>query len=297
MTARLALGIDVGGTKVALGLVRADGTVASFERVEHGGVERGDLLAWVAARAAAFAVDAAEPVAAVGIVVPEIVDPSGELRSSTTVAWRREDVVAAFEAIAPVDVGNDVEAAAFAEARFGAGVGRRSVGFVTVGTGISSSLVVDGVPWAGAHGAAQLLGSARIDLDCPRCGERVQVCLEEVASGPAIVARFAGAAASAEEIFALAADGDADAAAHLAGTAEVLGSFLALFVNLVDPEILVVGGGLGTVGGRFLDAVVAAARSHIWAEHVRGIDIVPAALGPRAQVVGAAVRALGRVAA
>ncbi|MFM7718696.1 MAG: ROK family protein [Actinomycetota bacterium] len=296
MSGPLALGIDVGGTKVALGLVGADGTLAAFERVEHGDVARVELLAWVAARAAAFAATAGA-VAAVGVVVPEVVDPSGELRSATTVAWRRAEVVAALEGIAPVALGNDVEAAAYAEARFGAGRGHRSVGFVTVGTGISSSLVLDGEPWAGAHGAAQLLGSAPLSIGCPRCGERVRVCLEEVAAGPALVARSGGAAPSAEELFALAAAGDADAAAHLEATAEVLGSFLALFVNIVDPEILVLGGGIGTAGGAFLDAVVVSTRAHVWAEHVRGIDIVPAVLGPRAQVVGAGVRALRSMAA
>src|SRR5256885_830314 len=84
----------------------------------------------------------------------------------------------------------DVRAAARAEAAFGAGRPFDSFGYVTVGTGISSTFVRDGEPWLGAHGAAQLLGTARLTLPCPHCGRMLDVSLEDMASGAGIVRRY-----------------------------------------------------------------------------------------------------------
>ena len=291
-----AIGIDVGGTKTALALVEADGSISRFDRIENRDAGDSDgLLASIELRCRDLAADAA-PVA-IGVALPEVLDRDLELRSQVSVGWTRRQIVDALGPIAPVSIEADVRAAALAEARVGAGRGRSSVGYVSVGTGISACLVLDGTPYAGAHGAAQLLGSAELPMDCPHCGRSFRsASLESVASGPALVTRYndeSGAEiASGEELLALAESGDAVAGSIVQRGAEMLGGYAALFVDLVDPEIVVIGGGLGSAGGAYWPAVIAAARDHIWAEHVVQVPIVPAELRGRESVVGAGLLAI-----
>ena len=291
-----AIGVDVGGTKVALGLVATDGGLRSASRIENhaaGGTDA--LLTLIAERSRELAAD--DGVTALGVALCEVLDLDGEVRSAISIPWTRQQIVDALSPIAPVSIEADVRAAALAEAHAGAGTGRRSVGYVSVGTGVSACLVLDRVPYAGAHGAAQLLGSAQLSLDCPHCGTPIRArALEDVASGPVLVARYNAEAerpvASGEELLALAAAGDAVAERIVRRGAEILGAYVALFINIVDPEILVLGGGLGSAGGAYRATVERSARDHIWAPHVRDVPIVPAALGPDAGVVGAGLTAL-----
>jgi glucokinase len=291
-----AIGIDVGGTKTALALVEADGSIRRFDRIENRDAGNSDgLLDSIEQRCRELTADTTP--SAVGIALPEVLDRDLELRSHVSVDWTRRQIVDALGTIAPVSIEADVRAAALAEARVGAGRGRSSVGYVSVGTGISASLVLGGIPYAGAHGAAQLLGSAELPVDCPHCGRSFRsASLEHAASGPALVARYneasGGTIASGEELLELAGSGDATAGSIVQRGAEMLGGYVALFVNLVDPEIVVIGGGLGTAGGAYWPTVIASARDHIWAEHVVQVPIVPAELGGREGVVGAGLLAL-----
>lgn len=297
----LAVGIDVGGTKVALGIVDAAGTIGPTDRIENRGAGGpGQLLAAVVDSARHLAAEApGGAVAAVGVGMPELVDLDGAVRSATSISWTHSEVHEALAFIGPVTVEADVRAAALAEARFGAGRGYQTLGYVTVGTGISSCLVVDGVPYAGAHGAAQLLGSGPITIRCPHCQAVVRVALEDLSAGPVLASRFndltGRSITGTEELFAAFEQGDRIAAEILEESAEILGSFLALFVNVTDPEALVVGGGLGTVGGEYWVRIVDSARRHIWAEHVRSLPITRAALGASAGVVGAGYGALRKL--
>ena len=291
----VALGIDVGGTKVAMGVVGTDGSIRASDRVEnreHQG--QAELLAEVGRRAAKLA--GAKPVgsvlAGVGVGICELVDPAGMIVSSTSISWSRADLDVALSQLGPVRIEADVRAAARAEARFGGGRPFASFGYVTVGTGISSCLVLDGEPWAGAHGTAQLLGSGSVTLPCPHCGEVLTCSLEDISSGAAIASRYrdrTGAdVGGADGVIAAADRGDADAQEVVEEAADALGAFLALFVNVTDPEAIVVGGGLGSAPGPFRDRAFAEVRRHVWAPHVRSLPILPAELGPEAGVVGAA---------
>ena len=96
----------------------------------------------------------------IGVGVPELVDPVGNISSAHTLAWQGDGVRAAFSSLAPAVVESDVRAGALAEAMFGAGRGYRLFVYVTVGTGISSTLVQDGRPFAGARGNALILASS-----------------------------------------------------------------------------------------------------------------------------------------
>ena len=292
---RSAIGIDVGGTKTAVALVSPDGELHELQRIRNRDAPGArPLLAAIAERSRSLRRHG--PVT-IGVALPEVLDLTGELRSHNSLPWTRDEIIDVLSPIGEVRLEADVRAAALAEARIGAGRDLASVAYVSVGTGISAALVLNGTPHAGAHGAAQLLGSAELPIDCPHCGRSFRApALEDVAGGPALVERYNAAAdatlASGEELLERAGSGDAIAERIVRRGAEQLGGYLALFVNLVDPEIVVVGGGLGSAPGLRWPTVVAAAREHIWAVHVRDVPIVQADLGEHAGVIGAGLLAL-----
>ena len=242
----LIAGIDVGGTKIAAGLVDpASGTVT--RRIEQRtGAERGPLVVLADCVALARKLGAAR----VGLGLCEMVGLDGTPLSAVTVDWRRTDVVGAFPV--PCVVSSDVVASAIAEARFGAGRGLGSFLYVSIGTGISHCLVLGGVPWVGARGAAIVTGAPMI---------------EEVASGKAL----AGASEPERQ-----------------AAAQQLGLVLAALVGALDPEALVVGGGLGLDRG-YRARWEPALREAIWWPPTRDLAVRSAELGADAGIVGAAL--------
>jgi len=266
-----AIGVDVGGTKVALGAVFGDGRLEHRTQIGTAQATLDELAA--AAGRVADQLDERTTVTGVGVGICELVDDEGQIRSATSVPWTAAEFAAAFGELGPVTIEADVRAAALAEARFGAGRPFRSFLYLTIGTGISHCLVHDGEPYRGAHGCAQLSGSAVLSFRCPHCAEPVRLSVEDVASGAAL-GRAENAPAAIE-----------DAAA-------VLGSFLALLVNVLDPEAVVVGGGLGAAHGAYWRELARATREHVWADHVRELPIVQAALGADSGVIGAGLTGL-----
>ncbi|MBX9579892.1 MAG: ROK family protein [Gemmataceae bacterium] len=293
-----AVGLDVGGTKIAGGLIRfpAGEVVAHHRTPTRAGRDPADILADAVgmARDLRNGVPAGGRFVGVGLGVPELVDPAGRITSGAGVDWRGVDLVAKFAGVGPVWVEADVRAAALAEARFGAGRSFPVFAYVTVGTGISSALVQDGRPYAGARGNALVLASGPVSVHCPGCGAWARAVLEEVASGPALAA--AVGADRAEEVLAAAGRGDPDAVRAVRDAAEALGSGIGWLVNVLDPGAVVVGGGLGLAGGLYWDLLTDAVRRHVWAESSRDLPIVPAELGADAGLVGAALHAALRMA-
>ena len=171
--------------------------------------------------------------------------------------------------------------------------------YVTVGTGISYCLVQDGHPFTGANGNAITLASSPLSTVCTHCGAKLHPVLEEFASGPAIAKRFAQAVGKvsengdsteggAERVFAAASNGSKLAAEILTSAGEALGVSVAFLVNVLDPEIIIVGGGLGMAGGLYWDTFQRSCREHIFADNSRQVPIVSAKLGIDAGIVGAA---------
>lgn len=283
-----AVGLDVGGTKIAGGLVRLPaGEVVARRRVATRGSEAALADAVAMAGELAGLVPAGGRFVGVGLGVPELVDLDGRLASAAALDWRGIALAERFAGVGPVWVEADVRAAARAEARLGAGRGYRLFVYVTVGTGISHALVQDGRPYAGARGNALVFASAPVSARCGVCGAWVRSVLEATASGPALAA--ACGAGRAEDVLAAASGGDARAEAVVRDAAEALGSGVGWLVNVLDPEAVVVGGGLGLAGGLYWEALVDAARRHVWAEAARALPIVRAELGGDAGMVGAAL--------
>ena len=260
-----AVGIDVGGTKIAAGLVDVEsGSVVAREEIptrpDRGG-------AAVLADCGALSLRLGGGELPVGIGLCELVGLDGRPASADTIDWRGLDLAAAIPAPTVV-LESDVRAAARAEARFGAGAGRSPFLYVVVGTGASVCLVVDGEPYAGAHGHAIVLGAPPV---------------EGVASGGALARR-----AGVERAEAVLADPGHSGVVDEAALA--LGQVLAVLVNALDPEVVVLGGGLGG-DPSFRERVAAAARPLVAYPSVCPLELAGSALGPDGGIVGAALAA------
>lgn len=295
----IAVGVDVGGTKIAGGVVElSTGTVLERAVVpthpERGGGPVLEDSAAVAATLLDRAIAAGWRVAGIGVCVAELVDLEGNVTSGHTIAWKGVEVRRRFAELAPAIVESDVRAGALAEARFGAGRGLDWFAFLSVGTGISSALVFHGEPLPGARGNALVIGTGARPTTRPACGARTDPVLEEVASGPALLDRYnarAGGfgAGSAEEVAVAAAANDPHAVEVITQAGRALGSSVGFLVNVTDPHSVVVGGGLGLAGGLYWETFVDSLREHVWAEGTRDLPVVPAYLGPDAAMIGAAV--------
>jgi glucokinase len=262
------VGIDVGASKIAAACVdvtsgEVQNEVRAATPVTGGGQAILDACVDLFAQAAPVKTDA------LGIGLCEFVDLSGQPTSAYTVDWLNLDVQGAFGSGLPVRIESDVRAGALAEARFGAGRSFASFIYVVVGSGVSHSLVLDGRPYRGARGNAIVTGAPPLEFSI----------------GGLALARRAGVA-SAEQVLA-----DPAHAALVEAAAEELGNALAALVNALDPDAIVIGGGLGLVDG-YRARVVAAARASIEHQITRELPMIPAGLGSRSGVVGAALAAI-----
>lgn len=306
----VVVGIDIGGTKVALRAVSVaePATVLAEARVDTppGG---GDAL--VDAVAAAVGSLAGAAPQAVGVGVAGLITRDGVVRYSPNLPGVTEFALRAKLAAAlgcPVVVDNDATAATLAEWQVGAGVGHDDLLLVTLGTGIGAGLVLGGRLQRGANGFAGEPGHMVVEPGGARCACGQSGCWEAYASGSALARLGADAVAAGEApaVAALAGDrpvqGEDVAAAVLAddaGAAAVLDRFawwVALgvgnLVSVLDCSVVVVGGGLVELGDHLLDPV----RRHLTtmvmgAAHRPAVEVVPAALGPAAGAVGAALAA------
>jgi glucokinase len=293
------IGIDVGGTKIAAGLAKfPEGTMPARRTVptrsEQGGRAVLDEVLALARELADDARKAGASIAGIGLGVCELVNCDGNLASANCIQWLNQPVQQELAVIAPTVFEADVRAAALAEALFGTAKGFRNFLYVTVGTGISCCLMLDGQPYLGARGATGTMGSSPLSVPCEKCGSVNTRTLEDISAGPALVARFNAAgnhATSGQEVLAAAANGNAVALQIVRSAGQALESQVALLVNTLDPEAVVIGGGLGLSEGAYWDEFIAATRRHIWSEMHRDLPILRAATGPDAGWLGAAARA------
>jgi glucokinase len=288
------LGIDLGGTKIAAGIVDpASGAIILSETVPTKAASGGAVVLADTVELAKRLIAAAEGrIVSIGLGVPQLVDNEGRIRSAYNFDWTDLPVRERLSELAPTTIESDVRAAARAEACFGAGKGRRTFAYVSIGTGVSYCLVIDGRPHVGANGFAIHFASSALHVPCAACGHVNAPVVEEIASGPAIADAFArrtGRMVGGAEVLAAANAGDAMAIDIVNSAADQLGSLIALVVNMLDPEAIVLGGGLGLAAGPYRDRLIASARAHIWADACRSLPILPAALGENAGVIGAAL--------
>ena len=262
----LFVGVDVGGTKVAAGLVNAKGEISSQARVSmvsNSTAQRG--LESVLAAIAYVIPNGAAEIGGIGICAPGPLDPRTGvvLNPPNLPCWRDFPLAASVQKLysVPVKVDNDANAAALAENRWGAAHGYHNVFYATIGTGIGTGIVFDGKIYHGRTGSAGEGGHVSIDYRGPICYCGKPGCIEVYASGTGIARRVreaiaAGAASSMPQM----AGGDAAAingmivgrglemADPLAKkvmdeTIEMVALWLSNIVDLFDPEVIVIGGG------------------------------------------------------
>ncbi|MFN8109719.1 MAG: ROK family protein [Thermoleophilia bacterium] len=288
-----AIGIDVGGTKIAGVLLDADMTVADRARLDTP-PDQDELIATVAAMAGALALRARRPVAGVGVGVPAMVaQPEGRALLSMFARLGDVPVRALLEERTGrrVVVDNDGNLAALAEHRLGAAAGTGTSITFTVGTGVGGGVVLDGALMRGAGGRGAELGHIPVRADGPPCPGRCpgRGCLEALASGTAL-ARALGVP-DARTVLHRADAGDEEAARVVDEAGVALGVAMAGLANVFNPEVFVVGGGLGMAAG---ERLLAPARRELAARALppnAGARVVPARLGELAGAIGAAVAA------
>jgi len=309
---RSAIGIDVGGTKVAALLVAEDGSVLDREERDTPAEDVEGTMETIHEVAAALATKGGE---SVGVGAAGMVDfAAGAMRSAPNLAWKEvpiRDLVAERSGL-PCVVDNDANAAAWGEYRFGAARGYRHVLVVTVGTGIGGGIVADGELFRGANGFAAEIGHFIVEPDGPQCGCGNRGCWEQVASGQAldrlgrreaerdpggrIAALGAGREVSGRHVSLAARDGDEAAIRIFREVGRRLGEGIGGLVNVLDPEVVVVGGGVAEEGALLLEPARRAFREAVEApEHRPEVPIIEAALGNDAGAIGAAALALDLV--
>ncbi len=299
----VALAVDIGGTKILVGLVDAAGTIVMSRQVATPAREGAEaIIAAVAALAKEVLAGAPSPVSRCGVGTAGVVGEQGEITSATDhlSGWAGTRLQQRLneELGLPVTVLNDVQASGLCEGVLGAASGKRSALIVALGTGVGGSLVRNGRVERGAYGIAGSVGHhlspLRQGRPCP-CGGTDH--LEAYASGTAMeieYARRTGHERNLRQIAALAEADDAEAQAVIAEAADVLGAVLGSANNVVDAEIIVVAGGVLALGDRLLQPARAAAKREALGLS-KVVEIVPAKYGPTACLIGAALAAFGAV--
>jgi glucokinase len=296
LTSICALGIDVGGSKIAAGVVTREGNVL-FPLLMPTGAERGGeaVLREVEALSVELinrAEQSSLKVAGIGLSVAELVDLQGNVTSGHTIKWSCYPVQQRLSNIAPTIVEADVRAAALAEAIRGTGRDYEIFLYLTIGTGISCCLVQNKQPYAGAYGNALICASSPLTSICAECGASNKIALEEYASGSALASRYQPYCSEkigrAEQVIEAASAGDERASEIVSTGGAALGVTAGLLVNVLDPEAIVVGGGLGLRDGLYWECFLRSTREHIWADARRDLPIQHAALAENG-VIGAAM--------
>ena len=268
------LGIDVGGTNIRAGLFSQKS--AAMHCIRTASTNASLASSQSLARLAGLVRDVVEEGRAsgltarnLGIGIPELVGVNGRIESHCSLPWRAGEIRSCLGAYGNVTIVSDVMAASLAEARLGAGRGQPAFLYVTVGTGISCALVIDGKPIfepleARASGTGILRRAQALGL---KESDAVAVCRTALAK-PGMARTLVDEAAT-------------ELAIHVA-----------ILANALDPTLVVLGGGLGCAIGRYWSSFRAALPRHTWGPHMRRLRVRRAQLGTAAGTIGAALCAL-----
>ncbi|MHB1171081.1 MAG: ROK family glucokinase [Lacisediminihabitans sp.] len=303
-----AIGIDIGGTKIAGALVSELGEIVAEDRIPTPGTDSESLVDAVVSMIERLA--AGQEVRAAGVAAPGFIDVSQSIVYYTpNISWRQEPLRERLSQRLDLEItiDNDANAAGWAEFRFGAGRLVSDMTMLTIGTGVGGAIVTQGRLFRGGFGAGAELGHMRVVPDGLPCGCGARGCIEQYGSGRALL-RMANAIAdvggiglglarvrdqqgslSGQDVSALIEDGDPGALQSLRELGHWLGQACASLSAVLDPQLFVFGGGVAVAGNLLLDPIREAYLSNLPA---RGYhpepDFVIAELVNDAGVVGAA---------
>jgi glucokinase len=303
-----AIGVDVGGTKIAAGVVSPEGEILNEVRYPSAGPQ--ERLLSTIARAVNEVKNGFE-VGGTCLAVPGTVSTAENKIIKAPNLHTIEDVPLKDELEESTGlsttVENDANAAAWGEFRFGAGSEAVHLIFITLGTGVGGGVVSHGLLLRGAQGAGGEMGHITIQATGPRCGCGNHGCLEALASGTAIARRAREVANEkpdsalgrlavertvlGEDVAELAREGDEAARSVLEETGRWLGIGLAGFVNVFNPEVIAIGGGAARAGDLILDATRHEVRLRAMSPGRDLVEIKEATLGAQSGILGAAALA------
>lgn len=301
-------GIDVGGTTVKCGLFQTDGTLVEKWEIPTRKEDKGehilpDVAETIQNKISEKGIDKAE-VAGVGVGIPGPINAQGEAACAVNLYWGFKPVAKELSELTGLTAkaGNDANVAALGEAWKGAAAGSQNVIMVTLGTGVGGGIISDGKIVAGAHGAGGEIGHANIcheETEACNCGN--SGCLEQYASATGIVrlAKKALAESSedsvlrntenieAKDVLDAFKSGDALAVRVMDEVGEKLGGALGIFAAVVDPDAIVIGGGVSKAGQPLIDLIEKHYKKYAFSL-CKDTPIVIASLGNDAGIYGAA---------
>jgi len=292
--------VDIGGTKIAVGIVDATGHIlAKSETSTQLAGSYSQAVRLIADMLRAMEKIAGASVAGIGIGSTGPLNPMqgtfGQL--DTIPQWSGgtpvEDLAREFAV--PVALENDADAGALAEAGWGAGEGKTRLIYITIGTGIGGGIVFDGQLYRGTSGAHPEVAHQVIDVSGPPCSCGRHGCWESLASGPAMAqwmrsqAEFAGSPTlTAKDIYEMAAANDVLAKRAVAREAFFIGIGLANLINLFTPDSIVLGGSVMKGAGRDLESIRQVIRRGCRFVPLESVEIKLASLGKDTNLIGAA---------
>jgi glucokinase len=309
MSGSETIGVDLGGTKMLVGVVDSDRRVLHESRETSAHLSQDELIAELE-RELREALDARPGAAAIGLGIPCTIDQrTGVAIQAVNLPIKdlaiRDLIGERFEI--PVFIDNDANVAALAEHRFGAAEGARNVVMLTIGTGIGGGLILNGLPYRGSTGAAAELGHMVIELDGPPCQGSCPGFghAETLASGTALGRKGEDAArrhphsalgrallsdgvVTGTVVTEAARAGDEAAVEVVAAVGRRLGAALSSYANIFEPDVIVIGGGVAAGAGELL---VGPARDEVRARSLEPMNetrVAVAELGPESGMLGAA---------
>ena len=318
-TPKAALGVDIGGTKVAVGVVGHEGKILKQHRkpmVANGSAQAG--LDAVTSAIDSMLSNLAMEIGCIGICAPGPLDPKSGivLNPPNLPCWRNfplaERIGAKYSV--PVRVDNDANAAALAETLWGAAQGFHYVFYATIGTGIGTGIVFDGAIYHGKTGSAGEGGHVSIDYHGPICACGKHGCIEILAAGPAIGVRARAkvaaeptrgktlldlasgnlSAITSQQVGEAFTSGDPLAREVLEDTVHLLTIWLGNIVDLLDPDVIVVGGGVAAMLRPFFDEIKRGIPEWCVNPRVSEIPLLMAHYGADAGVAGGAALCSGK---
>ena len=307
----LSIGIDIGGTKVLGALVDTSGTVALEKRIPSPAQDPDQMVEVVASLITELADAAGQELEAVGVAAAGFIDATGStVLYAPNLKWRNEPLRERLEQRTKlaVVIENDANAAGWAEFRFGAGQGTKDMAMLTLGTGVGGAIISDGQLRRGGFGIAGELGHIRVVRDGRPCGCGRKGCVEQYASGTALLNAAKALVASNDPAAAMLAElspsaeqltgqhiaqallaGDSGARALIEDLGQYLGEAMGSITAALDPEVYVIGGGLSEAGELVLEPIRRSFEAEVPANGFRPVaKVVGATFSNQAGVIGAA---------